>query len=473
MGLTEVESARASTSAELSYQGGEYSYDADTVAPTEKYHTGDTGTINPDVALSRAPDADISVPGFDLYPHQRAAVAYCIRNERVILAEPTGTGKTVSALAVLSATSSTPCVVIAPKSLVPMWTTEATRFGAVETTQEIQHSDDPVRGDELTAVSYGMLSYDQSDRANTNLTKRLCDIDPEIVIADESHALRGESLRSKAAENIVGHAKYRLLLTGTPVVKNTQDLDRQLSIIEQDVDTNGTPDQINRRMRSECYVRHNRESVLSDLPERRRRVVEVEIDNRTEYERVMDEYFHELTERAGFKALYEFRRMSALGKLYYIERLVEGLSGPAVLFAIHREVQEELIKRFPDAALVLSDLSSSRREHEIESFQNGEADIIICAIGTTPEQSPGGVGIELTRADHGIFCELGWTHAHLWQAGNRIHRMGQQKPVTLWYPIGKNTIDEHVWSLVQERKLLMEDATTGRVDPDTIINRLK
>jgi SNF2 family DNA or RNA helicase len=468
--LTEAEAARATTSAEIAHQQDGYQYDK-TVAP--EVRPDSSGAINADIALSRAPDADLYVPGIDLYPHQRATVAYCIRNKRVIVAEPTGTGKTVSALAVLRATSSTPCVVIAPKSLVPMWITEALRFGAVSTTQEIERADDSVQGQELTAVSYGMLSYDQSDRANTILSTRLCDIEPRMVIADESHALRGDSLRSSAAEQIMQTATYRLLLTGTPVAKNTQDLDRQLSILEQEVNTGGTPDQVNRRLRSNCYVRHDREAVLDDLPDRRRRVVEVEIDNRAEYKQKMDQYIHELSERTGFKGLYEFRRTAALGKLYYVKRLADDLRGPIVLFAIHRDVQNRLIEAFPDAAHVLSGLSANRRQEEIESFQSGETDVIICAIGTTPEQSPGGVGIELTRADHGIFCELGWTHAHLWQAGNRIHRIGQQNPVTLWFPIAQDTIDEHVWSLVEERRMITNEATTGRIDPQQILNRLR
>lgn len=445
-------------------------------SPSKSINPKKSSELLKNIKLSKAPSISFSPPRFNgsLYSYQRSSVAYCLKNKRVIAAEPTGTGKTFIACATLCAAESLPVVIVAPKSLVPVWKQEVQKLASqvFNTVQVVDSVDERVGRADITVLSYGMLSYDNSQNGG-RLTKRLCDIGAEMFIADEAHALRGDSLRSRAAERICENSKYRLLLTGTPIVRDDKDIDRLLSILNQDVPQPENYRPLNREMRARCYIRHKRDVVLSSLPDRIRNSVRVNIDNRERYENIRKIYRHELTEAAGFKALYKFRKTAALGKIWYIKQLIDDLEDPAVIFAIHRDVQQRLLEEFPNAKKVTADLDGKSRQKQVEEFQSGNSDVIICAIGSTPEQSPGGVGIELTRASHGIFTELGWTHAHMVQAANRIHRLGQEDPVKLWFPIGENTIDEKVWDLIQERKLLTEKCTEGDIPVSEIANKLK
>lgn len=426
--------------------------------------------------LSRAPQLNFSPPRFNgtLYPYQKSSVAYCVKNKRVIVAEPTGTGKTVIASATICASQSLPVIIVCPKSLIPVWEEEIQEFAGqvIGSTQKIESVDERVTGADVTILNYGMLSYDYSEN-NQRLLTRLCDLDAETFIADEAHALRGESLRSYAAEKLSSGSEYRLLLTGTPVVRDETDVNRLLEILDVDLELPNKYRDLNNIMRSHCYLRHKRQVVLSDLPKRIKKKVPVEITNRAEYENIRKRNTHELSKEAGFKALYKFRKTAALGKIEYIERLVRQIDEPAVVFAIHRDVQNRLIDAFPQAKRVTADLSTEERSRQVELFQEGQSDVIICAIGSTPEQSPGGVGIEITRASHAIFCELGWTHSHMVQASNRVHRLGQQDPVRLWFPVAKNTIDEKIWDLIEEREILTNKCTDGDISPERLIDKLK
>jgi SWI/SNF-related matrix-associated actin-dependent regulator 1 of chromatin subfamily A len=428
------------------------------------------------VELSHAPDISFSAPNFNgtLYSYQKSSVAYCIKNERVIVAEPTGTGKTVIACGVMCSVNATPAIIVCPKSLVPVWEQEVQKFAGqvVDSVQVVDSASDEITGEDVTVLSYGMLSYDLSDNGGS-IVKQLCEIEAEAFIADEAHALRGDSLRSQAAEQVASNVQYRLLMTGTPIVRDEEDVDRLLDILDQNISLPDRHRFLNRKLRAYCYVRHPRQVVLTSLPDRVRKPVRVDISNRREYEEKKSRFdHHELSKRAGFKALYEFRKTAAMGKIDYVTSLARDVNGPVALFAIHQNVQRELLKRFDNSLRVTADLSTKQRQRQVERFQDGDADVIVCAMGNSPEQSPGGVGIELTRASHAIFAELGWTHSHMVQAANRVHRLGQQDPVRLWFPIARDTIDEKIWELIEERKAVTNKAANGKLTIPEILTEI-
>lgn len=62
-----------------------------------------------------------------------------------------------------------------------------------------------------------------------------------------------------------------------------------------------------------------------------------------------------------------------------------------------------------------------------------------------------GVAITLTASSTVWFAELGWTPAIHFQAEDRCHRIGQQSVVKCHYFIAKNTLDDPLWQLIQEK----------------------
>lgn len=76
------------------------------------------------------------------------------------------------------------------------------------------------------------------------------------------------------------------------------------------------------------------------------------------------------------------------------------------------------------------------RQRTIDGFQGGDLDVIVASIEAS------GVGITLHRASQVVLGELPWTAAGQDQAIDRVHRIGQDEPVTAWRVIASSTLDK-------------------------------
>ena len=77
----------------------------------------------------------------------------------------------------------------------------------------------------------------------------------------------------------------------------------------------------------------------------------------------------------------------------------------------------------------------------------------------------GGVGLNLTKADHVIFCDPWWNPFVELQAEDRAYRMGQEKPVTIHRLLVENSIEEKIRLLqAEKRKLGSEMLSKEEVD---------
>ena len=99
--------------------------------------------------------------------------------------------------------------------------------------------------------------------------------------------------------------------------------------------------------------------------------------------------------------------------------------------------------------------SSKDRHLAKNMFQSGDADVILLTIGA------GSVGLTLTRSSTCIFAGLDWTPANMLQAENRVHRIGSNRPVTIYY-IGSNSksdklVQKHVVTKLHLSGMLMRD----------------
>ena len=73
------------------------------------------------------------------------------------------------------------------------------------------------------------------------------------------------------------------------------------------------------------------------------------------------------------------------------------------------------------------------------------------------------VGLTLTAASNVLFVEFPWTAADCNQAEDRAHRNGQKNAVNCVYLLGKDTIDEYMYDLIQTKRNI-SDGVTGTED---------
>jgi len=128
-----------------------------------------------------------------------------------------------------------------------------------------------------------------------------------------------------------------------------------------------------------------------------------------------------------------------------------------ILFGHLREVLGSIKKKFPAVSITGED-SIQERQKSIDRFQNDPGvNLIVCSIAAA------GVGITLTASSTVGFIEMGWHPAIMEQAEDRAHRIGQKDHVNCIYFIGRDTIDEWVYKLIDEKRN-MSNLVTGAKD---------
>jgi SWI/SNF-related matrix-associated actin-dependent regulator 1 of chromatin subfamily A len=73
----------------------------------------------------------------------------------------------------------------------------------------------------------------------------------------------------------------------------------------------------------------------------------------------------------------------------------------------------------------------------------------------------GGVGLTLTAASDVLFVEQSWTPGEHDQAEDRCHRIGQHNNVQIYYILASGTIDEYIYDLIQQKRIVVDAATDG------------
>ena len=91
----------------------------------------------------------------------------------------------------------------------------------------------------------------------------------------------------------------------------------------------------------------------------------------------------------------------------------------------------------------------------MNAFQAGEGDVFLISLRA------GGVGLNLTAADYVIHMDPWWNPAVEDQASDRAHRIGQMRPVTVYRMVMKNTIEEQIIALHNQKRDLADNLLAG------------
>jgi SNF2 family DNA or RNA helicase len=451
------------------------------------------------IALSQAHEAEWEPPpGLEgeLMPFQTAGVAYALRQRRTFIADEQGLGKTVQALAAIESAEAFPAVVVCPASLKLNWLREARRWLPERDAAQVLRKRGALPDAEILVVNYDLLE---------SRTDELAAIGPRALVFDESHYCKNpKARRTRAAIELterLDEDALRLALTGTPLVNRPRELVPQLRAIGR-LDDFGSGASFERRfagpdarqrlhwhLRSTCYVRRRKDEVLTQLPPKRRITVPVPLANEPEYRQLehdLIEWLHtavpdpnELAQRVdsalraeALVKLNALRHVAALGKLDASIEWIKAFlaSGERlVVFAHHRDVQQQLVDAFPRAARILGGDSVEERDRNVERFQaeRGGASLCICSLEVASH------GFTLTAAASVAFLELGWTPAKHDQAEDRVHRIGQDRHVTAWYLLAAETIDERIAALIDYKRAVVGSVTDGSVAAEVaVVDRL-
>ena len=137
--------------------------------------------------------------------------------------------------------------------------------------------------------------------------------------------------------------------------------------------------------------------------------------------------------------------------------------GKVVFFAKHIDVMDAAEETFAQRGLgycsIRGNQTSRVRQKSIDAFMT-DPDIAVAVCSLTAA----GVGLNLQVASNVVLAELSWTAAEQTQAIDRVHRIGQDQPVTAWRIIAAQTIDAKIAELIDDKAGLAARALDGSDD---------
>jgi len=481
---------------------------------------GRTVVTSEDVAYDLPPMPELEnelnlADGFNPYPYQKQGIAKGLELKRFLNGDKPGLGKTMQAIATVHTANAYPCLVICPSTLKENWKREFKKVTGKDRSLILEDSNKRTfpqfhnagLSDTFITNFESLKKFFVHRMTNTEgqrLTLKHIQFKPEIsmfksIIIDESHRVKnGSAQSSKFCMGISQGKEYVILLSGTPVINNPKDLVSQLHIMGRLPDfggyngfvqrycagTSGASNlrELNYRLNKVCFFQREKHDVLKDLPAKVRQTVICEINNRKEYidaeadlvrylkdyKQASDEKIQKSMKGEVMVRINVLRQISARGKVKEVVEFVNDMleqDEKVILFVNLHEVGNELRKHFPKAVAVTGLDSKEQRQSAVDRFQSDPTcTLIICSIKAA------GVGLTLTASSNVAFVEFPWTFADCEQCEDRAHRIGQLDSVTAYYFLGRNTIDEKIYKIIQTKKDMASTITgsTEQVEESTV-----
>ena len=431
------------------------------------------------------------------------------------LADDMGLGKTVQALAlILSRAQEGPTLVVAPTSVCLNWLDEIRRFAPTLKPRVFGGGDREqmlaqLGPFDLLICSYGLLQQE---------AERLTGRDWRTIVLDEAQAIKNMATkRSQAAMSLRG--EFKMLTTGTPIENHLGELWNLYRFINPGL--LGSLEHFNRRFAipierdQNVQARHRlkqliqpfilrrlKSQVLEALPARTEilRRVELGPEEAALYEALRQQALERLatvddaSQQKPFQILAEIMRLRRAcchprlalpdsdlngAKLAAFEEILDELlenHHQALVFSQfvdHLAIIRETLNRKGVAYQYLDGSTPAiERKQRVDAFQAGQGDVFLISL------KAGGLGLNLTAADYVIHMDPWWNPAVEDQASDRAHRIGQQRPVTIYRLVAQGTIEEKIVALHHHKRDLAEQllegsGVSGRISAEDLLRLLK
>lgn len=414
---------------------------------------------------------------------------------RALLADEQGLGKTLEALEWIRRTPRhRPVVIVTPSSLKYTWQKEASmHFGMRSEVLEGRPRKSLGLSSKIIILNYDILQH---------WLKVLLKNQPTTVIFDECHYIKNpEAARTKAAQRLSANASSVVGLSGTPMTNQAIDLWSILSCIRPELfpsrlkfawrycKPKATPwgwqfngavkkKELNRILRERVLIRRLKKDVAKELPDKIHKVISFKLDSYQEYNKARTDFLGWLKKISPAKAK-RAKRSQALVKIGYLLRLVAEIKlkwtikwleefkethpgKKLVGLTMHTSVIDALKKKFPNSIVIDGRVKGKLRTESVRRFQTDKK--IPFFFGNW---KAAGVGITLTAAHHFASFDFPWTPGDLSQGLDRIHRIGQEKTVFIYFLMAMNTLEEsQLTGLKKKGKVLSSILDGGRTAKD-------
>jgi chromodomain-helicase-DNA-binding protein 4 len=491
----------------------------------------------PDKAITDLDDPFTETPkylpeGLSLHPYQVEGVSWA-RNSwnhetDIILADEMGLGKTIQTIAFLYSLYKEghcrgPFLVSVPLSTLINWEREfelwAPEFYVVSYVGD-KESRAVIREHELSFEDNAVSKSAKASRIRASTVKfhvlltsyELVSIDSaclgsvhwEVLVVDEAHRLKNAS--SKFFRFLSGYSiNYKMLLTGTPLQNNLEELFYLLNFLTPSKFSNletfqsnftdiAKEEQVNKlhQMLGPHMLRRLKADVLKSMPSKSEFIVRTNLapQQKKIYKSILTRNFDALRAKSGAgtsllnvmmelkkvanhpylmsvaseeaplapSGLYEVKAMTkACGKLVLMSKMLRKLknTGHRVLIFSQMTKMLDLLEDFLDGnsykyERIDGSITGSLRQEAIDRFNAPDAEQFCFLLSTRA----GGLGINLYTADTVIIYDSDWNPHNDIQALSRAHRIGQKNKVMIYRFVTKNTVEEKVTQVAKKKMML-------------------
>lgn len=455
-----------------------------------------------------------------LRPYQIEGVKWLLghfnSNLGACLADDMGLGKTLQTLAVLVAvqeqlgfTTKTTnfdlfqnetvmereplkALIVLPSSLVFNWYNEALKFTPHFSKMQYVGNDRKLLVSRLETSDLIFTSYNIVHRDISILEK----YNFRYLILDESQYIKNKNSKIFKAITKINTA-HKMALSGTPIENSLDDLWSQMQFINPDIlgtyaffaENFKTPIEKKKDENSlselknliQPYIlRRTKEQVLKDLPELSEQVYYCDMDPEQEklYEEEKSKARNFLLKTDGSGAdkisiintLMKLRQLSNHPKMVdqdseidsgkylavtnYLETLVQERQKTIIFssFVTNLSFYTNWCKENKIGFCEITGATPvSERERQVNLFQEKEDPLLFFI-----SLKAGGVGLNITKASYVLFLDPWWNPFAEKQGVGRAHRIGQLNKVNVVRFISKNTVEEKIIKLQENKKLLSD-----------------
>lgn len=404
-----------------------------------------------------------------LFRHQKEAIVRATWQNRIIIADDMGLGKTTTCMIAgyYTGKKKIPLLVIAPASLKEVWENEAIELGLDVQVKVISWAkDEPIPKTDFILIA------DEAHFAknlNSDRTRRALEISASsfckgAMIATGTPSLNGDAFELFPLLKMIRHPLTRdVNFFKWKFRNNLQELHSKLVIPPNNVLWTGNPADI---LDNPCIIRRTKE--ILNLPPKHRKYIKIELDE--EALKIYNQRFAELqhayrekvkqgdiTESDALVLATHLKRASSEAKINIGISLAKEFTSQGKQVLLFSEFVDTCkgVANALNGGLITGDVSNKEIIQYKKQFQERKLNFIASTY------KRGGVGHTLTAATVVILLDRPWTPGEAEQAEDRIHRIGQDRPVqAIW--VQSTKVDNWIDNLVLRKKNNIEIMMKGK-----------
>lgn len=395
-----------------------------------------------------------------------------------------GLGKTIITLCTLSSLSCGKVLIICPKVMKFTWRSFITEWTHL-TQSDVNIINSPKDVIKCPNYSVSILNYGQV--INSKVLGQLKNIKWDALVCDEAHYLKNYKAQRTVAvmEVLWKHCTYKLLLSGTPFIRDIADgyvpfsklapscFPSYISFCEEYAYRQNhdwgvkyfgvkNAEKLSSIIRSSFYIRKTKKEVLPDLPPKQFARVELgpeycvklpkdEAEVAEQQAKILALAVAQGNDNPAIpKCLMGYKKLQGEIKAPFVSEFTSellDLETPTVVFAYHTNVITTLVTQLKkyDPRVITGQTPDKLRYEYVNDFQEAKTNLMIMNIVA------GGVGITLDRSSTVVFAELTFSPSEIDQAICRCHRINTKNAVTGYYFVAKGSLDQEIIDVVMEK----------------------